>query len=170
MKSRGFVFTLHDWTQQEWNTFQDWNDCQYLVVGKEVCPKTGRPHLQGYVYYKNPRSWNSVKKSLPNRCHLENAIASAIKNYEYCSKDGEYYEYGEMPKQGNRTDIQVVKQVIRNGGGMRLTISKYYLPSGKSISEVGITPDIIVEEDDKDFLINSEKDNQLNYAIELFNS
>ena len=53
---------------------------------------------------------------------------------------------------------------------MRLTISKYYLPSGKSISEVGITPDIIVEEDDKDFLINSEKDNQLNYAIELFNS
>ena len=59
---------------------------------------------------------------------------------------------------------------LKNGGGMRLTISKYYLPSGKSISEVGITPDIIVEEDDKDFLINSEKDNQLNYAIELFNS
>ena len=59
---------------------------------------------------------------------------------------------------------------LRNGGGMRVTISKYYLPSGKSISEVGITPDIIVEEDDKDFLINSEKDNQLNYAIELFNS
>ena len=59
---------------------------------------------------------------------------------------------------------------LRNGGGMRLTISKYYLPSGKSISEVGVTPDILVEEKGEDFLINSEKDNQLNYAIKLFNS
>ena len=53
---------------------------------------------------------------------------------------------------------------------MRLTISKYYLPSGKSISEVGVVPDIFVEETDDDFKINSDKDNQLNYAIKLFNS
>ena len=59
---------------------------------------------------------------------------------------------------------------LKNGGGMRLTISKYYLPSGKSISEVGVTPDILVEEKGEDFLINSEKDNQLNYAIKLFSS
>ena len=59
---------------------------------------------------------------------------------------------------------------LRNGGGMRLTISKYYLPSGKSISEVGVTPDILVEEEGDNFLINSDKDNQLNYAIKLFNS
>ena len=59
---------------------------------------------------------------------------------------------------------------LRNGGGMRLTISKYYLPSGKSISEVGVTPDIVVEEIGDDFKINSDKDNQLNYAIRLFNS
>ena len=59
---------------------------------------------------------------------------------------------------------------LGNGGGMRLTISKYYLPSGKSISEVGVTPDILVEEENNDFQINSEKDNQLNYAIKLFNS
>ena len=59
---------------------------------------------------------------------------------------------------------------LGNGGGMRLTISKYYLPSGKSISEVGVTPDILVEEIGDDFKINSEKDNQLNYAIKLFNS
>ena len=58
---------------------------------------------------------------------------------------------------------------LRNGGGMRLTISKYYLPSGKSISEVGVTPDIVVEEGGE-FKIRSEKDNQLNYAIKLFNS
>jgi len=59
---------------------------------------------------------------------------------------------------------------LKNGGGIRLTISKYYLPSGKSISEVGVTPDIFVEEIENDFKIKTENDNQLNYAIKLFSS
>jgi len=59
---------------------------------------------------------------------------------------------------------------LKNGGGMRLTISKYYLPSGSSISEVGVTPDIFVEEEGDDFKIKSSNDNQLNYALKLLNS
>jgi len=59
---------------------------------------------------------------------------------------------------------------LRNGGGMRLTISKYYLPSGKSISDVGVTPDIFVEEAESDFKINTETDNQLKYALDLLKS
>ena len=56
---------------------------------------------------------------------------------------------------------------LRNRGAIRLTISKYYLPSGKSISEVGVSPDIRVEEEGEEFLINSITDNQLNYAVKL---
>ena len=59
---------------------------------------------------------------------------------------------------------------LKNKGAIRLTVAKYYLPSGKSISEVGVTPDIVVEEEGDDFTINTDKDNQLNYAIKLFNS
>jgi carboxyl-terminal processing protease len=59
---------------------------------------------------------------------------------------------------------------LKNGGGLRLTISKYYLPSGKSISEVGVLPDILVEEVGSDFKINSNTDNQLKYAVNLFKS
>ena len=59
---------------------------------------------------------------------------------------------------------------LNNGGGIRLTISKYYLPSGNSISEIGVAPDILVEETGDDFKINSKNDNQLNYALKLFNS
>ena len=59
---------------------------------------------------------------------------------------------------------------LNNGGGIRLTISKYYLPSGNSISEIGVAPDILVEETGDDFKIDSENDNQLNYALKLFNS
>ena len=56
---------------------------------------------------------------------------------------------------------------LRNKGAIRLTVSKYYLPSGKSISEVGVIPDIKIEEEGEDFSINSDTDNQLNYAIDL---
>ena len=59
---------------------------------------------------------------------------------------------------------------LKNGGGMRLTISKYYLPSGKSISEVGVEPDIFVEEVESNFKIDTETDNQLDYAIKLLQS
>ena len=56
---------------------------------------------------------------------------------------------------------------LRNKGAIRLTISKYYLPSGKSISEVGVSPDIMVEELGEEFVINTITDNQLNYAVKL---
>ena len=56
---------------------------------------------------------------------------------------------------------------LKNRGAIRLTVSKYYLPSGKSISEVGVIPDIKVEEIGENFSINTDTDNQLNYAIKL---
>ena len=58
---------------------------------------------------------------------------------------------------------------LKNKGAIRLTISKYYLPSGKSISEVGVVPDIEIIEDSKNFKINTKTDNQLNFAIKLLN-
>ena len=56
---------------------------------------------------------------------------------------------------------------LKNNGAIRLTISKYYLPSGKSISEVGVTPDIMILESEDDFKANTDKDNQLNFAVKL---
>ena len=58
---------------------------------------------------------------------------------------------------------------LKNKGAIRLTVAKYYLPSGKSISEVGVSPDIEIDEESDDFKIRTETDNQLNYAIKLLN-
>ena len=58
---------------------------------------------------------------------------------------------------------------LKNKGAIRLTVAKYYLPSGKSISEVGVGPDIEVNEEGDDFRIKTDTDNQLNYAIKLLN-
>jgi len=58
---------------------------------------------------------------------------------------------------------------LKNRGAIRLTVSKYYLPSGKSISDVGVTPDIQVDESPDDFKLNTDTDNQLNFALKLLN-
>ena len=58
---------------------------------------------------------------------------------------------------------------LKNDGAIRLTVAKYYLPSGKSISEVGVSPDIEINEESDDFKIKTDTDNQLNYAIKLLN-
>ncbi len=58
---------------------------------------------------------------------------------------------------------------LKNNGAIRLTVSKYYLPSGKSISDVGVTPDIEVDESSEEFRLNTETDNQLSFALKLLN-
>ena len=58
---------------------------------------------------------------------------------------------------------------LKNDGAIRLTVSKYYLPSGKSISDVGVTPDIEISENTDEFKLNTKTDNQLNYALKLLN-
>ena len=58
---------------------------------------------------------------------------------------------------------------LKNDGAIRLTVAKYYLPSGKSISEVGVSPDIEIDEETDEFKIKTDTDNQLEYAIKLLN-
>ena len=58
---------------------------------------------------------------------------------------------------------------LENEGAIRLTVSKYYLPSGKSISRVGVNPDIVIAEGSDEFRINTDTDNQLEFALKLLN-
>ena len=58
---------------------------------------------------------------------------------------------------------------LKNDGAIRLTVSKYYLPSGDSISEVGVSPDIFVAEGSDEFRIDTDTDNQLEFALKLLN-
>ena len=88
-------------------------------------------------------------------------VAGALKDHKRAILVGEN-SYG-------KGSVQSIIPLNNNKGAIRLTISKYYLPSGQSISEVGITPDIIVEEDSEEFKINTEDDNQLNFALKLLN-
>ena len=87
-------------------------------------------------------------------------VAGALKDHKRAILIGE--------KSFGKGSVQTVIP-LNNKGAIRLTISKYYLPSGKSISEVGITPDIEIAESSEDFRMNTKTDNQLDFAIKLLN-
>lgn len=78
----------------------------YYIYGKEVAPTTGMAHHQGFICFKNPRSRAVMRSKFPG-CFMELADGSVEKNYNYCSKDGDFTEWGEKPadEQGTRTDL-----------------------------------------------------------------
>tara|TARA_Y100000591_G_C21816365_1_gene690950 strand:- start:415 stop:1548 length:1134 start_codon:yes stop_codon:yes gene_type:complete len=141
------------------------NITDYFLNDGEIVSTKGRKISETRKFYA--RKGDEVKGK-PVVVLINNGSASASEIFAGALKDHKRAIILGENSYGKGSVQSIIP--LKNGGGMRLTISKYYLPSGKSISEVGVTPDILVEEEGDDFLINSDKDNQLNYAINLFNS
>lgn len=98
-RGRSFVFTVNNYTDADFQRLATL-DCKYLIVGREIAPTTGTPHLQGYVHFSNPRSFNAVRGLLPAGTHVEVARGSPQDNIVYCSKSGDFVEHGERPTDG----------------------------------------------------------------------
>lgn len=109
-RTRAYAFT--DFILDE--TFLTQLPYEYLCYGREECPDTNKKHLQAYIYFKNAKSFSSVQKLLKPR-HVEAAKGSAADNINYCSKDGDFIELGERPKQGSRNDINNIRESIQQG-------------------------------------------------------
>lgn len=107
IRARGWSFTINNDTDEDLDNVMDLNS-DYLIFGFEK-GKDGTKHIQGYVYFENARSFDSVKKMIP-RAHLEISRGSPQQNYEYCIKEGDFYEFGDRPIQGERTDINEIKK------------------------------------------------------------
>lgn len=95
-RSRNWCFTINNYTEDELAYLTDeLTNYTYLVCGKEIA-KTGTPHLQGYICFSTLKSFAQLKKLLP-RAHLSSAKGNSLQNYEYCTKDGDFFELGERP-------------------------------------------------------------------------
>lgn len=119
-QARNWCFTLHDWSDAELNNILTADSLvQYVVVGEEKCPDTGRPHLQGYVQLKEKCSFAKIKSHWElNRLHLEMSRGSPGQNYDYCTKEGKFHEVGEPKKQGRRTSFADTLSLVREGKRM----------------------------------------------------
>lgn len=96
----------------------------YLCYGVERCPKTDRIHHQGYVEFPTNKRIAALKK-LCNSIHWEKRKGTCQEAVHYCGKDGAFHEFGEKSdnKQGKRTDLELVKDAVKDGKGMKEIIS-----------------------------------------------
>lgn len=93
----------------------------YLVVGREVGKRSGKVHWHGYVELSGKRTIEGVKKLMGDKtCHVEIALGTAQEAREYAVKENDIYmEFGEMSKgQGHRSDLDDVKEMVRNGASL----------------------------------------------------
>ena len=136
----------------------------FLENGEIVSTKSRKP--------SENRKWFAKKGDLTNgkvlivlinygSASASEIVAGALKDHKRAILLGEN-SYG-------KGSVQSIIP-LKNDGAIRLTVAKYYLPSGKSISEVGVSPDIEIDEENDDFRIKTETDNQLEYAIKLLKS
>ena len=86
---------------------------KYLAYGKEICPSSGKHHWQGFVCYKESRSLKAVIKEFSGD-HVEIIRGSLESNKKYCGKDGDFKEFGKLPKQGERNDLNEIAEQILN--------------------------------------------------------
>lgn len=108
-------FTFTDYSLDEKRIQKFWEDPKkvysYICYGKETCPTTGKIHLQGYFETHTKRKFSAMcKRWSPN--HLEIARGTGPENKVYCSKEGDFKEFGELMKQGQDSEINEIATKI----------------------------------------------------------
>lgn len=121
-RSRAFCLTVNNYTDDD---VMNWIDCsaRYIVFGFEV-GENGTPHIQGYIYFHDARTIKSVSKDFP-RAHILIAKGTPEQNFDYCSEDGEFYEFGDMPDQG-RAKWDKIKEVMKDPKSNPHLFQQYY--------------------------------------------
>lgn len=108
-KCRGMVWTSFNDSPPEWEP----EKMRYLCYGTEVCPTSGKKHYQGYVYWLNPRGYRATCKKW--KCWVRPSKGTPAQARAYCIKDGTYVEFGTLPQQGKRSDLDDLAQKILRG-------------------------------------------------------
>lgn len=123
-KARSCCWTLHNYNDEDINRIRSYApNSRYLVFGYEVAPTTQTPHLQGYVSWDNPRSLDAFKDTISQKLHIEKTRGTPQQASDYCKYDdypantipNKIEEFGELPRQGERTDWCVALEQIKSG-------------------------------------------------------
>jgi len=108
---RRCCFTLNNYSDIELQALKDKinEKVALLIVGKEV-GESGTPHLQGYVEFKKPKQWSTVKRFIGERCHIEKARGTRAQNIQYCQKECHFWSNFPTPEK---------EQVLAEYGGVQ---------------------------------------------------
>lgn len=118
-KCRAWCFTINNPGERERDSLRDiarHSNTRYIVCGTEFGGEQKTEHIQGYVYFANPRSLSGIKRLAGfSRAHLEQARGTPEEASAYCKKDGDFWEEGVLPKSGKRVDLDEIRQEIKDG-------------------------------------------------------
>lgn len=89
-------------------------ECSYWIRGNEICPETGTPHLQCYLALKSPKSFKTLQKMLGRSSNLQPIAGTPEENITYCSKDGDFTEFGKRPQDTGKAGGQATKDKYAN--------------------------------------------------------
>lgn len=136
-KTRNFLFTINNYTKEDLTQLHTIGSLldrhRYLCFGLEIAPETGTKHIQGYIQFKEAQRYtflqnyfNLQRDGEMLRFHIEPANGTPQQNIDYCSKDGDFYHYGEPLSQGARTDLIAIKQeVSENPRNIKRIVEEY---------------------------------------------
>jgi len=120
MQSRNWCFTINNYSIDD-ILFLEGNklNYSYIIFGLEV-GENGTPHIQGYIEFNSVKRFTTIKSQLP-KAHLETRRGKQEQAINYCKKDGDWLEYGEPKNQGERTDLDRVREMAIDGGMRAVT-------------------------------------------------
>lgn len=138
-QGKNWCFTLNNYWPEEYATLLDL-DAQYVCIGKEFCPTTGTPHLQGFVVFHTNKRLSAVKKIHPT-AHWELCKGSAESNDTYCKKGGEYEVRGVLPltrKEVGAKNKELWADVIRSAeqGTAKQEYPEYFVRYNATLSRL----------------------------------
>lgn len=122
-RARRFMFTIF-LTESEIDSVCE-NVRSWGVYGGaqlEICPETGRLHLQGFVCFDRAMRMSALKR-LHATAHWETMRGTLEDAEKYCSKEEsrmpgkEPFKWGTRPAQGKRSDLADACDVMRNARG-----------------------------------------------------
>lgn len=112
---------------------------RYMIYGHEVCPTTGRHHLQGYVQFIKPQRLSNLQKIFGKDGHYEMSKGDPQSNIQYCKKDGNFLEFGEVSYCGKRNDLVSLYKLCKDQIPIRDIIENFpgqYIRYYKGIDKV----------------------------------
>lgn len=123
-KSRNYCFTINNYTPEDLEKLHslgsELSNHHFLIFGLELAPETGTKHLQGYIQLNDAQRFKYLHKYFALKrnnklfkFHIEIANGTPEQNIKYCSKDGDFYQYGTPVSQGKRTDMIEIKECIK---------------------------------------------------------
>lgn len=144
-RQRGWVFTLNNYTEEEYNQLINTPRTKYICIGKEK-GESGTPHLQGYIEWVNPQRLSGLKK-INKRAHWEPRRGTPQEAAMYCQKEGDFDELGELPMEnGKRRGLQMACDEVLKGTPIEEVATMYpsefvrYSGGLKSLNTIKVKP------------------------------